>query len=424
VNVIEERIRAATRAAADTVAPDSVPPLELPAPRPRHLGRWLRAARSPGATWTPWAARLTPWAAALAVLAIVIVMVSVSHPARYGTSSGSSASVAAPPGVPAGPPASSYVTSGQVPRYYVQISSSSAVVHRTADGGTVGTIAPSRPGGAVVAVTADRDDRSFVLGEQDADRKTVAFYQFRLNSSGQPGPLTRLPMTVEAGATMTGLALSPDGTKLATALATKGGVQKVIVCPVNCTSIRTWSDTGGTIGAAFDTRSLSWTSNQRTLAFNWSVGQQQSVRLLNLDSSGGSLLAASRTAVTLGNTANMGQSLYQCGNLIITPDGSAIVCPSGTITILPKGKDIIYRSGFPEFSAATGRLVRIAGNWPVDRKQFEPSVSDLLWSDAAGRVLIGVIHSAGRYWVGVVSGNAFTPLNVRWDPAAPDFGAW
>ena len=44
MNLIEERIRAAARAAAETVAPDSVPPLELPAARPR-------AATAGGARW-------------------------------------------------------------------------------------------------------------------------------------------------------------------------------------------------------------------------------------------------------------------------------------------------------------------------------------------------------------------------------------
>ena len=60
MNVIEERIRAAARAAADTVAPDSVPPLELPAARVRRLGRQRRHGRSAGAAWTLWAARLAP----------------------------------------------------------------------------------------------------------------------------------------------------------------------------------------------------------------------------------------------------------------------------------------------------------------------------------------------------------------------------
>ena len=68
----EERLRAATRAAADTVAPRSAPPLRLPgdpAASPLRGGgsrrhRWLRA--------------LTPLAAAAAVAAVVIVSLTLT----------------------------------------------------------------------------------------------------------------------------------------------------------------------------------------------------------------------------------------------------------------------------------------------------------------------------------------------------------
>ena len=49
MNTIEDRIRAATRAAADTVPPDSVPPLRLPAERARPI-----AARASGRTSSSW----------------------------------------------------------------------------------------------------------------------------------------------------------------------------------------------------------------------------------------------------------------------------------------------------------------------------------------------------------------------------------
>ena len=58
MNLIEDRIRAAARAAAETVAPDSVPPLELPAARTRRFGRRRRGIRSPHATWRRWP---PPW---------------------------------------------------------------------------------------------------------------------------------------------------------------------------------------------------------------------------------------------------------------------------------------------------------------------------------------------------------------------------
>ena len=56
---IEDRIRAATRAAADTVAPNSVPPLRLPADRPFVLAR-ARSLRCGAAGWPRWPPR-PPW---------------------------------------------------------------------------------------------------------------------------------------------------------------------------------------------------------------------------------------------------------------------------------------------------------------------------------------------------------------------------
>ena len=118
--------------------------------------------------------------------------------------------------------------------------------------------------------------------------------------------------------------------------------------------------------------------------------------------------------MTLPRSANMGQTLYQCGYLLITPDGSEAACASDTITKIAKNGVITYSTGFPVFSTATGRVTRIAGHWPQPQDQKgEPAAIDVLWSDASGRVLIGVVKSAGREWIGVISGNKFTPLNAR-----------
>jgi hypothetical protein len=421
MNLIEDRIRAAARAAAETVAPDSVPPLELPTARPRRFGRERRGARSPGVAWTRWAARLAPLAAALAVSGILIAVVTLSPPAYQGGPAYVPPTTARPD-VPAGPPVSAYVRSGQVPPYFVTLTPSGAAVHLTAGGAAVATIRPSLPGGKVVAVTAARDDRTFVLAEQGQDRKAVTFYQVRLGPSGRPGGLTRLPMSVADEKRMTGLALSPDGTRLAIAVAPGGGVQQVRLYPIHSGAGRTWSATGGTLGEHFATWSLSWPASQRTLAFNWSAGQTNSVRLLDLGTAGGSLLAASRPAVTLAKTAGMGQTLYQCAVMSITPDGSAIVCPSSRITDIAKNGTMTYSTGFPEFSVTTGRLIRITGHWP--RKQSGPFVYDVLWSGASGQVLIGMIHSASRDWVGVISGDRFTPLNVPSSLGTYAFGTW
>jgi hypothetical protein len=298
-----------------------------------------------------------------------------------------------------------------------------AVVHLTENGATLATIRPSLPGGTVVTVTAAGDDRTFVLAEQGRDRKAVTFYQVRLGSSGRPGVPTRLPMSVAAGQLVTGLALSPDGTRLAIAVEPGGDVQQIRLYAVSGGPARIWSATGGSIGGFSRARSLSWPPSQRTLAFNWLVHTTRSVRLLDLGTAGGNLLAASRPAVTVGDTAPKGKPLYGCqADMILTPDGSAIVCPSSGIRNTAKDGTITYSAGYPEFSALTGRVIRIVGNWPT--KFDDPAALYLFWSGASGQVLIGAIHSAGRDWFGVISGNGFTPLNARWAQGGDDFGAW
>ena len=104
------------------------------------------------------------------------------------------------------------------------------------------------------------------------------------------------------------------------------------------------------------------------------------------------------------------------------PWPSAIICPSGTITEIAKNGTITNSTGFSQFSVTTGRLIRITGHWP--QKQEDPFAYHLLWSGASGQVLIGSITSAGRDWVGVISGNRFTPLNTPPAMGTYEFGTW
>jgi hypothetical protein len=319
MNTLEDRVRSATRAAADTVPPDSVPPLWLPPANPAG------GSRRPSWFGSPWARRLAPLTAALAVVTVAVAMVLVGRAAQE-PASGPGNGITPPGPVTAGPPVSSYVASGQVPRYYVTIESrgnpnftpSYAVVRATVTGAALGTIQASAAHGTVVAVTAAVDDRTFVLDEQPfvaTDLLTNqafeprTFYLVRLGPSGQPGRPARLPMTVPGGQMMTGFALSPDGSKLAIAVEpdnvkNRPNLQQIRVYTLATGAVQTWS-ADGTIGfGPDDARSLSWASDERTLAFSWtaaSAGVQTSVRLLDTETGGGNLLADSRQAVSLVN---------------------------------------------------------------------------------------------------------------------------
>lgn len=501
MNTLEERVRAATRAAGDTVAPDSVPPLRLPSGDP---GRSRGGSRSSASVW---ARRLAPLGAALAVVAVAIAMVTLGQ-AVHKSAAPPSPAPTGPGPVQAGPAAASYAAAGQVPPYYVSIEShgnpnfnpSYAVVRSTATGSALATIA-APGGGTVVTATASADDRTFVLDEQPwvppqshANQffEPRTFILFRLDASGQPGMLTRLSMSVPSGALMTGFALSPDASQLAIAVEPNNdkadpGLQQIRVYSLATGAVRTWS-ADGTIGfGPDDARSLSWADDERTLAFDWAgngPGVHVGVRLLDTRSGGGDLLANSRQAVSLidqapstpiptpgitslapswsaspspsagaslapstspalaNPTASSGpiaspdaspvghpQSACQQDS-IITLDGTTIICGAIAATdesAGPTGNGGVNLqrgavTGFFEFSLATGRATRILGYWRFG-KVGALSV-DVLWSNASGSVLIGVIPDAGGGRVGVISGNEFTPLSISPASASPYLNTW
>jgi hypothetical protein len=452
MNTVEERFRAATRAAADTVAPDSVPPLRLPSP---EAGRSRGGSRSSASAW---ARRLAPLGAALAVVALAIAMVNLSKTGRHPQASPRPV----PPAygaVTAGPPAASYVAAGLVPRYYVSIEThgnprlnppSYAVVRSTATGSALGTILPSAAGGTIVAATAAADDKTFVLEEQprvssgaDQSFEPCTFYLFRLGASGHPGSPTRLPMSVPSGTLMTGFALSPDGGRLAIAVQPNSvkaepGLTQVRLYSLSSDTVRTWSTTNGFIDAGpYDVGSLSWTSDEQTLAFDWATSQGVLVvRLLNLRTDGGNLLADSRQVVSLANQEPGGGTPEPVSgphptcqeDLVITPDGTTIVCGAFraiNVSVTMPSKGGLRRGAeteFREYSTATGLVTRILAHWTFGNVGV--LAADVLWSNASGSVLIGVIPDAGTGRVGVIRGNEFTALRTSPDSVSPYDNTW
>lgn len=429
MNTIEERIRAAARAAADTVPPDSVPPLRLPAAR---LSRFRRGRRDPrpGAVWVR---RLAPVAAALAVVAVAVSVVTISRSSHAPVTS---TGTAAPGGVRPGPPISTYVRSGQVPPYYVTIhghpnvSPSYAVVQATVSGKTLATINPPTADGTIVAVTAAADDRTYVLSVQpraprggDQAFEASTFYMVRLSSSGQPGRLTKLPMSVPTGALVTGLALSPSGRKLAIAVEPNNvkkdpNLQQIRVYTLGTGAVRTWKGDGNIGSGPGDAKSVSWTADERTLAFDWNSASSGGVGLLNVDAPGSSLLADSRLQARFPAASPYGPA---CQNdLIITPDGSALVCGAIQANGVDRGRDAVIE--FREYSTATGKIVSVFGPWTIARAGY--LAVNVLWSNPSGSLLIGVIPTTGDGRVGVISGNTFTPLPGQGNSTADQSGAW
>ena len=424
MNLIEDRIRAAAHAAAETVAPYSVPPLELPAEHPRGDG-WRRR-------W------LVPAAAAAAVVLVAVTMVAVGQVTRTKAPGIAPAATAPGPMLP-GPSLASYVSAGMIPPYFVSVaftgeateSPAVAVVHDTVSGHALATIRPSIRGGTIVGVSAAGDDRTFVLDEQTWKKypggDVVAgypgahsFYRLRLSSAGRVSSLSRLRVTVPATQGLGGFALSPDGQRLALAVSPmKGPVRTDLeVVTLSTGSTRVWAANGIFRSGDADSRGLSWTADGRELAFEWqpkNVGMFPGVevRLLNLTSASGNLMAASRRIIATTRQFTPSGSTFEVSDAgnepVVTPDGSAIVTNSVYFQVKTKysGKAWNGRYGFAEYSTSTGKLVRILGYWKIKPAGYY--FTQVLWSSPSGRVLIGIIPD-GR--MGVINGNEFTPLNM------------
>lgn len=425
MNLIEDRIRAAARAAAETVAPYSVPPLELPAEHPRRYG-WRRR-------W------LVPAAAAAGVAIVIAVTAVTVGPATRTRAPAIAPAATAPGPMLPGPSLASYVSSGMIPPYFVAVaftgqaaqSPAAAVVHDTVSGHALATIRPSIRGGTIVGVSAAGDDRTFVLDEQTWVKSKYpfptaeysgphSFYLLRLSSAGRVSSLGRLRVTVPPTQGLGAFALSPDGQRLALAVQPRKGPARtdLEVVTLSTGSTRVWSAAGIFRSGAADSRGLSWTADGRELAFEWqanNVGEWPPVeaRLLGLTSADGDLLAASRRVIATNRQFKPSGSSFQvtdAGNEpVVTPDGSAIVTNSVYFQVKTKESGYAWngRYGFAEYSTRTGKLIRILGYWTIKPAGY--FFTQVLWSSPSGRVLIGIIPD-GR--MGVINGNEFTPLNM------------
>ncbi|HEY5352134.1 MAG TPA: hypothetical protein VIK57_06740 [Streptosporangiaceae bacterium] len=411
----EERLRAAARAAADTVPPGSAPPLRLPDVQPGRA-RWDQRHR--------WVRALVPLAAAAAVAAVVIASLALTRGVPTSSSGGAAS------------PARSAALSS-VPPYYVALTSAAtpaqAVVRSTATGAVVATVKPPRPYGEFKFVTAAADDRTFILAAQrwwpiasgtrgltaeHRDNTTpVVFFRLRFDPATQTARLTLLhvPRKVPASS-LDGMAVSPDGSRLALALYPA----QIEVITIATGSARQWawpgavSSAGPWVGNSKPSgQPLSWTANGRTLAFPLTSesGGITWVMLLNISSPGGSLQSAARRGVSFLGLGHVKPG--PVGNALITPDGTRIT----TITTQLEPS----RARVTEFSARTGQPVSPppAGATPGTLTPWS-----VLWTDSSGSTLIvnGIRTGPSAAVTGILRRGRFTPLPGA--PLATDNVAW
>jgi hypothetical protein len=413
----EERLRAATRAAADTVAPGSAPPLRLPPdPEGRRFPRaWFRGGRLRRRRLTA----LTPLAAAAAVIIVlaVAVAVAVAH-SQPGHRS------AARPRHHESPLA-------QLPPYYVALKGDGQVgdatraqVRATATGKVLATVRPPRPytvfsevsgagGGHEFVLLASRWQKTVKSGVENWFTSANEFFLLRVDPFTRVPRLNALPIPPDVFRTETGFALSQDGLKLAVAERPPPGSQagsKIQVFNLVTGAVKTWTWPGGwpvTNGAPDHGQVLSWAADG-TLAFQQRTGFSAQVRLLNTNGPGGSLKADSRLVLDWAGDA--GFIRIQHGravnvllgfSVLLTPSGSRIVCATTTVTEHPLTSVL----SFTEYSARTGRVVRQLGSWTL-HGLYPADGQDVLWTNMSGSTLIVAAHQPGLKHVRVAGGNA------------------
>ena len=446
MNTLEDRIRAAVVQTAEEIAPGSIRPLSLqdqvPSGRRTRAGRAAKAGRRGSARWPR---ALIPIAAAASVIAVVAASLAITGNLSEGRSAAARAH-AVRPGTGRSQPgkilsAASRAALASVPGFYVAMTpggmgmNNRAQVRATATGAVLATVAAPAPYNTFSWVTAAADDRTFVVAaqewtpippgsagesiEQRDDDSPTKFFVLHLSSGGRTARLSPLPIPVQPGSVwVDGIALSPDGSKLAVVISSTAapvaGSTGIAVYTV-ATGARkkwVWLGHGAVIGNQKPWGSpLSWAADGRTLAFQIVPANGAiEVRLLDTDAPGGTMASrlgvewkhgdvagASGVVINGGSGANPANSLRSY-NTLITPDGTKIVCVTAGTTV----------NGVTEFDAATAQVAN----------DTYPQATDVLWTNASGSTLI--VSNAST--VGVLTGGDFTPL-----PDSSDLGimsAW
>jgi len=430
MNAIEERLRAATTAAAATVPGDTVPPLQLPARR-GHLpvlpGLWRRAA-APRV--------IAPAAAAAAVVALVVaslVITGGSAALRPGSRTGAGGKAGTGGTEPAMLSAADEVALASVPPYYAALPfyadgpRNDVVIRATATGALLASVQPPAPYGTFSWVSAAADDRTFVVAAQpwvntarqgvDSAEEPTAFFRLRFSPATRRAQLTRLPIQGEpASSDVSGISVSPDGSKLAVAVspwsAPRQGANSQPQNPsIQVFSLATgagkqWSYQGpGWIGLDKPLgQPLAWAADSRTLAFEQYAGssaQDVDIRVLDTAAPGGHLQQSSRLVRSFPNAAITSGA---CGNIFLAADGTRIVC-----AVYDQAANGRPQESVSEFSVDTGQVVATLGPSALVTEATQSYVGGVLWASPAGDrvILVG----------GILTGAHLTPLpGIGQDP--------
>ena len=373
MTTLEDRVRAATQAVAGTVAPDSAPPLRLPAPGPRRARRWAHS--------------LTPAAAALAVTAVVLGSLALHR--------GGQAGLPASPGpLPSG-----------LPRYYAALVQEPsgpwwAQVRATVTGKVLATVRPPLPFTRFSEVAAAPDDHTFVLAAigPQGQPSVTQLYALRLDPATGAVRLSRLPIPlIPERWRVNGLAVSPDGTRLAVALEPPGAERPrlQLFSMTSGALVREWGVNTSHPGAAPVIGFMSWSPDGRTLEYGYPL-RGNGAALLDVTRPGTNLLGNS-TIVQFPKWADLTYNLTLTGGGRLIASAAYVIGAHGS----PAARLVA------EFSATTGKAVHVFHRQSFHGDRQATSPSTVWWASPSGQVLIASPTYAG---VGVFTGHRYIPL--------------
>jgi len=389
----------AARLRLERAALGSTPPRTRAAGRGWHAPGLVRRGVVP----RRWAGWLAPVAAAAAVAGVIIASLAFSGVILGGTAGTG--------------PANSSGVFGKVPRYFVALPEipGRAVVGATATGAVLGTVAPPKPYTMFTGAAAAGDDRTFVLAAAPGlGRGPVKFYRLALDRSGHPARLAPLPIPPETTTALPGLALSPDGSKLAVSLPPVHGQigSKIQVFSLATGARREWVWPGrgtlGQIAMPVTNGGLQWEADNRTLMFELTTrtkdGWPGQLYLMDTTAPAGSLPAASTRIPVPGTYLGLQHNRrgYIVGMPLITGDGTKLVAPFFHLSAPPK----VFGFTITEFSVRTGKPVRVLYQ---RRTASEAGDTGVWWVNASGTAVIATRGSV----FGVQTPATFTPLPPR-----------
>jgi len=415
MNTLEDRVRLALRETGEEIGPHTVPSLRLRGGRRRD-----RLPRIPGR----WGAWLTPLAAAAAVAAVVAASLAISTTFHGHTRGTGPAAAPRWNGSPVGPRSALR----KVPPYFVTLSGPTrsegdhrAVVRSTVTGRTLATVTPPRPYRVFTWVSGAADDRTFVLAAQrywyiasgqaglpaeSRDNTTpTVFFKLTFAPATHAATLTRLSVPGPIHS-LYGMAVSPDGTRLALDL----NLKSIRVVTLATGTVRSWAWHGsGNIGNWKPMgQVLSWSADGRYLEFQqWGGHFDETMRIRILDTTApGTSLTAAKAIVAFPYSAGTVAAM----NTFLTPDGKRIVAATNFYPPHHSGPGGYVQ--VTEYSASTGKPLR-----HEDRFSGPIGSQNVLWSSPSGSALV-VSDPRGakdQYGVrsnilGVLANNKFTPI--------------